>query len=203
MDTTTLLACALLIAVVGLLAWRLHARKPGPNLQDGARVELDLGGLPKAASHDEHIMPEQQTRILDTRARARPCLLNTSEQTLYRRLVEVMPNMMVFAQVSMAHLVQMLGRRADQPSRKMVGRSVDFLVCRDDFTILAAIELMWPTQLPDEQGNYEDLKRAALEELGIPLIVFRPNQLPDVDGIEKEIAAALLRAKHLAAQREA
>ncbi|WP_415036816.1 DUF2726 domain-containing protein [Azonexus sp.] len=143
---------------------------------------------------------DPQTRFVEPAQRKPYRLLNDSEQELYQRLCEAMPNMRVFAQVGVAQLALARGRQEAQRLNRMAGRGVDFVVCDHDFSIIAAIELVWPSALP-ENDNAEDVKRVALQSLGIPLIVFHPNKLPDVDSISRAIADAILRRKRLEAER--
>ena len=77
----------------------------------------------------------------------------------------------------MENFQSILSKFASQEAQrlsKMAGRSVDFVVCYNDFSIVSAIELVWP----NDTGNgisAEDEKRQAPQSLGIPLIVVRPN----------------------------
>lgn len=144
---------------------------------------------------------DPKTRFLEIPEKKQYKLLNESEQVLYGRLVEAMPNMLVFCQVGLAQLAQLRGRKAMEDLRNMSGSGVDFVICREDFGIIAGIELTWPR--PDQAGipQAEDIKRKALESLGVPLIVFRPNELPDADAISREIAAAIVRRNRLEAER--
>ncbi len=144
---------------------------------------------------------EPETRFVEPPSRKPYQLLNSTEQVLYHRLREAMPNMIIFAQVGMAQLAQLRGRKAVDELRGVLGRGVDFIVCRDDFAILAAIELTWPAPEGYDRPDPETAKREALEKLGIPLIVFRPNQLPDPEAISREIAEAIVRRNHLESER--
>lgn len=141
---------------------------------------------------------DPETRLLE-RPKRQYRLLNDAEQELYIRLLEAMPNMRIFAQVGVAQLAQLRGRIDAQRLRGMAGRGVDFVVCGADFGIVAAIELAWPT--PGGESDGEQEKQAALESLGIPLIIFRPNQLPDADAISREIADAIIRRNRLEKER--
>lgn len=143
----------------------------------------------------------QHTRFVETPKRKQYRLLNDSEQELYHRLCEAMPNMQIFVQVGVAQLALARGRQEAQRLSRMAGRGVDFVVCDGEFSIVAAIELAWPTT-GQETDNAEDVKRVALQSLGIPLIVFRPNKLPDADTIGREIADAILRRNRLEAERD-
>jgi len=141
---------------------------------------------------------DPETRLLE-RPKRQYRLLNDAEQELYIRLLEAMPSMRIFAQVGVAQLAQLRGRVDAQRLRGMSGRGVDFVVCGADFGIVAAIELAWPTPAGESDGELE--KQAALESLGIPLIIFRPNQLPDADAISREIADAIIRRNRFEKER--
>lgn len=142
---------------------------------------------------------DPQTRFVESPKRKQYRLLNDSEQELYHRLVEAMPNMLIFAQVGVAQLALARGRQEAQRLSRMAGRGVDFVVCDSEFSIVAAIELAWPTGQNGEAAEEE--KRAALLSLGIPLIVFRPNKLPDADTISREIADAIIRRNRMESER--
>lgn len=148
---------------------------------------------PKVEDMDQH------TRFVELPKRKQYRLLNDAEQVLFQRLCEAMPNMRVFAQVGVAQLALLRGRREAQRLNQLAGRGVDFVVCDSEFAIIAAIELCWPTAEPDRAA--EDEKRQALHSLGVPLIIFRPNDLPDADIICREIADAVVRRNRLEAER--
>ena len=140
------------------------------------------------------------TRFVEAPVRKKLRLLNDSEQELYHRLCEAMPNMTVFAQVGVAQLALLRGRTEAQRLSNMAGRGVDFVVCGDDFSIIAAIELSWPA-LESNGISSEEEKRQSLQSLGIPLIVFRPNELPDAEAISHAIAEAIIRRNRFEAER--
>lgn len=158
----------------------------------------DVRTSSKGQWQQQQLSLDPQTRFLE-RPKRQYRLLNDAEQELYLRLQEAMPNMRVFAQVGVAQLAQLRGRIDAQRLRNMASRGVDFVVCNADFGIVAAIELAWPT--PGNAGTSEEEKQAALASLGIPLIIFRPNQLPDVDAISREIADAIVSRNRLEKER--
>lgn len=147
-----------------------------------------------------HLPLDEPTRFIESPKRKPFRLLNDAEQTLYHRLCEAMPNMQVFVQVGVAQLAQLRGRRESRQLNRMAGRGVDFVVCDQDFAIIAAIELAWPTGDTDTASPEEE-KRQALQSLGIPLIVFRPNSLPDAEAVSLEIADAIVKRNRLEAAR--
>ncbi len=155
------------------------------SLRDSQQGKLDL---------------DPQTRFVETPKRKQYRLLNDSERELYHRLSEAMPNMRVFAQVGVSQLALARGRQEAQRLARMAGRGVDFVVCDPDFAIVAAIELSWPSTDP-ASNSAEEEKRQALQSLGIPLIVFHPNKLPDADAISREIADAIIRRNRMEVER--
>jgi hypothetical protein len=155
-----------------------------------------------AAESASEAYSEPETRFFESSRKNQYRLLNTSEQALYHRLVEAMPNMTICCQVGIAQLVQLRGQHALDEVRDWVGRCINFVICRDDFSIIAAVDLLWPGDEEPERQQAAKSKRLALEKLEIPLIVYRPHQLPNADTIAREIAEAILRQNHTDAKRD-
>jgi hypothetical protein len=182
--------------VAGGIALLLRNRTSGETLEI---EELESRAPRKSQWQQRQLELDPQTRLLE-RPKRQYRLLNDAEQELYLRLLEAMPNMRVFAQVGVAQLAQLRGRVDAQRLRGMSSRGVDFVVCGGDFGIVAAIELAWPN--PGGETAAEEEKQAALESLGIPLIIFRPNLLPNADAISREIADAIVRRNRLEKDRK-
>ena len=197
MDT---LAIGLLALAALLTGGLLLTRNNRPSLRDDVDLKIPPRKGEKAVNQQMHLDLDQQTRFVENPKRKQYRLLNDAEQELYRRLQEAMPNMVIFAQVGVAQLAQLRGRREARSLIQMAGRGVDFVVCGNDFAIIAAIELAWP-KTSNEKNVSENEKRQALQTLGIPLIVFRPNSLPDAEAISREIADAIVRRNRLEAAR--
>ena len=189
-----------IFAAVGAIAFALVAWKIW-NANIAAKAGSPLGGF---SDHAPTIDSDRLASLQDKPRAKEYRLLNSAEQTLYFRLQEAMPGMIVFAQVGVAQLALLRGREEAEQMRSMAGRGVDFVICRRDFAIVAAIELCWPQPeaVAGRRAGSEEYKRQALERLGIPLIVFRPNKLPDADTISQEIALAVLKRNQLEAERQ-
>ena len=56
-----------------------------------------------------------------------------------------MPNMQLLCKLCVAQLALLRGRHEAQRLSQMAGRGVDFVVCDQGFSIIAAIELSWPS----------------------------------------------------------
>lgn len=189
-----LLAAALL---GGWLVFGKNRRRPADS---GFQGVASARKAQKMAAGQGELGLDPQTRFVETPRKKQYRLLNDSEQELYHRLREAMPKMQVFVQVGMAQLALLRGRQEAQRLNQMAGRGVDYVVCDQDFAIIAAIELAWPSSEPIGIAA-EAEKHQALQSLGIPLIVFRPNALPSADIISREIADAIVRRNRLEAER--
>lgn len=110
-------------------------------------------------------------------------LMNKTEMVLFNRLLEAVPECLVFSQVSMSQMFHIQGDTHEGKRQlEVIGKkSVDFLICRKtDSSIVAAIELNGPTHDTPWQQKADQVKRDALNSAGIPLIVFYPDDLPSV-----------------------
>lgn len=195
MDTLTI--GLLITAAVGACAWLLRDRLAAKNSPVVTTAEVHRFRRTEPPASRPELDP--QTRFVERQKRQHYRLLNDAEQVLHDRLQEAMPSMRIFAQVGIAQLAQLRSRHDAQRLRQMAGRGVDFVVCGQDFGIVAAIEMVWPT--PEGDSAAENEKQAALESLGIPLIVFRPNQLPDAESISRHIADAVLHRQRMEKER--
>jgi len=194
-----IVAILLATAILGVVLVRGRDRySPGGKDSESLMPVPSRARGSKRQSSDLDIDP--QTCLVDAPKRKQYRLLNDAEQILYYRLCEAMPKMQIFAQVGVAQLAQLRGRQEARRLNQMAGRGVDFIVCGSDFGIVAAIELAWPTDSSDDTSPEEE-KRRALQSLGIPLIIYRPNHLPDAETISREIASAIVHRNRLEADR--
>lgn len=132
-------------------------------------------------------------------------LLNKSEQVLFQRLRETAPMYLVFSQVSMSQLFHIRSFRTGgfMQIGEIGRKSVDFLLCRQDTSIVLAIELNGPTHEREEQKYRDEKKRIALEEAGIPLLVIDPAAIPDIQELKIQMAELVVeRRAHEAEKKE-
>lgn len=196
-----LLTVAILAASAILVYVLLRGRdRYSPDRKEGASLVPPIAHPGNSRWPASTLTLDPQTRNADAPVQKPYRLLNDAEQILYFRLYEAMPRMLVFAQVGVAQLAQLRGRREARKLSSMLGRGVDFVICDSDFRIVAAIDLAWPADDGTENSPQEE-KRRALQNLGIPLIVYRPNQLPDANTLSNEVANAIVYRKRLEAER--
>lgn len=129
-------------------------------------------------------------------------LLNKYEQTLYFRLVEAMPALIVLSQVSLSQVFHIKGKGGYLQVNEIGKKSLDFLICRQDFSIVVAIELNGPTHEKEVQKKRDEKKRMALEEAGIPLMVYYPDELPEVAEIRRTIAPLIVERREYESEKQ-
>ncbi len=114
----------------------------------------------------------------------RPALTEI-EQTLYHRLVEALPDCAVLAQVQVSQIVGIKkGPLWQTWFNKISRKSVDFLVCLKDFTIVAAIELDDSTHEREDRKKADGDKDAALLGAGYKVIRWSAKSLPSIEVIQ-------------------
>lgn len=117
-------------------------------------------------------------------------LLNKSEQELFWKLKEAAPSLIVFSQVSMSQVfyIRDFHKKGFLQVGEIGRKSIDFLLCRQDTSIVLAVELNGPKHDDEKQQISDEKKSAALEEAGIPLVIFKPGGIPDVKEIRSQLA---------------
>jgi hypothetical protein len=114
-------------------------------------------------------------------------VLSAPEQALYHRLKEALPDYEVLAQVAFSQLLTTAGGSKKENWAKFATarqKVADFIICRKDFSIAAAIEL-------DDKSHDigKDLKRdRMLEEAGIPTIRWNVRNLPNAKDIVNQVS---------------
>ncbi len=181
--------------------WRANAQQMQSHatLLKSSDISSTDPQMPPEARKEPVAVPPKRAQYMDKFR-----LLNKSEQELLQRLEEALPALRVFSQVSMSQLFHIGYRKDAFRQLGEIGRkSVDFLVCRrTDTSIVVAIELNGPTHEQEKQRISDEKKRAALEEAGIPLLVFYPNDLPDVATLRAAIAPFIVQRKQYEAERD-
>lgn len=106
-------------------------------------------------------------------------VLTAPEQILYRRLIEALPEYLVFAQVALPSFIRVkkgadFGKVFNRYNRLIA----DFVICRADSSVVAVIELDDKShERPDRQAA-DAKKHAVLEAAGIPLHRYAVKAIP-------------------------
>jgi hypothetical protein len=108
--------------------------------------------------------------------------LSEPEQVLFWRLREALPECVVFGQVSFSRFLD--SAASDPRTRRrdfnaVSQRSVDFLVCLADFTIVAAVEL--------DDGSHsavrDERRDVILKSAGVPIVRFHVRDIPSTEDL--------------------
>lgn len=119
-------------------------------------------------------------------------LLTESEQRLYRRLVEALPQHLVLPQVQLLQALRFKrGRWNAGIANRISQLSVDFLIVKPDTSIVAAVELDDTSHARQNRQAADARKTHALKSAGIPLLRWTVRQIPDVPAITAALAKAI------------
>lgn len=116
--------------------------------------------------------------------------LTESEQKLYARLREAMPECVVLAQVALSSLIETREEGRVKPwFNRISQKSVDFVLCLPhDFTVVAVIELDDMSHTRPDRKRADNTKDTALRIAGHPILRFKTHQIPSVEQIRAAIA---------------
>jgi hypothetical protein len=114
-------------------------------------------------------------------------ILTRSEQILFIKLVEALPECIIFSQVQISQIVKIDegNRRLWQTwFNKISRKSADYVIClKDNFDIVAVIELDDPTHERQDRKKADADKDTALNGAGYKII--RWKSIPDVQTIRR------------------
>jgi hypothetical protein len=112
--------------------------------------------------------------------------LSQPEQILYHRLVKALPECLVLAQVQLSRLLDVKkGVNAAGWRNRINQKSVDFVVCLKDSTVVAVVELDDSTHNRPSRQTADVTKDKALQSAGVTVVRWNVKALPD----EAEIRA--------------
>jgi cytochrome bd-type quinol oxidase subunit 2 len=116
-------------------------------------------------------------------------VMSEVEQTLFFRLVDALPEYVVLAQVQLSSFLKVTtnGKSRQAAFNRIAMKSVDFLVCKKDFSVLAGVELQDNTHNRADRQRNDEFKRAAFEVAGLQLVEFRARNLPTLEEIKAAI----------------
>ena len=122
-------------------------------------------------------------------AYAKKQVLTDPEQTLYFRLIETLDDCIVITQVQMSSFLSVTntGKGRQSALNRILQKSVDFLVCNKDFSVIAAIELQDNSHRRQNRQRNDEFKRDVLSAVKIPFIEFNVKQLPTAEEIRSAI----------------
>jgi len=106
--------------------------------------------------------------------------LTDRELILHRRLATMYPDYVIFTQVPLSQLMEILPATKERsPNPDRLNQVVaDFVLCRRDFSIVAVIELADSANAPLNRRDVETLKTNAVESAGLRLVRIGAGPIP-------------------------
>jgi hypothetical protein len=115
--------------------------------------------------------------------------LSVPEQVLYHRLVKSLPECIVLAQVQLSRVLGVRkGHNFHQWNNRINRLSLDYVVCRKDSTVVAAIELDDSSHDGPRRKEADARKERALAAAGVPFHRWSVKALPDESVIRAAFA---------------
>lgn len=106
--------------------------------------------------------------------------LSQPEQVLYHRLVKSLPEHIVLAQVQVSRVLGVKkGFRQNEWNNRINRLSYDSVVCSEDSTVLAAIELDDKSHEATARAETDRKKEKATSAAGVRLIRWHVKSMPD------------------------
>ncbi len=106
--------------------------------------------------------------------------LTQPEQVLYWRLVKALPDHLVLAQVQVSRVLGVRrGFNFHDWNNRINRLSYDFVICKKDGSVVAAIELDDKTHEPAMRAERDAKKQRATEAAGVILVRWSVAKLPD------------------------
>jgi NOL1/NOP2/fmu family ribosome biogenesis protein len=118
--------------------------------------------------------------------------LTQPEQILYHRLVKVLPEHIVLAQVQVSRVLGVKkGFNFNEWNNRINRLSYDFVVCAKDSTALVAIELDDKSHDSKFRSETDAKKNKASADAGLQLIRWNVNAMPDESTIQAHLREAV------------
>ncbi|MFT3959968.1 DUF2726 domain-containing protein [Propionivibrio sp.] len=115
-------------------------------------------------------------------------ILTQPEQVLFHRLVTALPDYVVLSQVQLSRVLGVeKGARFHEWNNRINRMSLDFLICRKNFSVVAAVELDDSSHLKESRIRADDKKNKALSDAGVKLVRFKVSDIPNETMIRESI----------------
>jgi len=116
--------------------------------------------------------------------KVRSTVMTQPEQVLYGRLIEALPNKLIFTQVQFSRILEV----RNVPNRiswlnKIIRLSADFVVCHPDSSVMAVIELDDASHTAAQCRDADMRKDHACAAAGVRIIRWHVNEIPSVETI--------------------
>lgn len=116
--------------------------------------------------------------------------LTPTETLFYHRLVESLPDFIVLAQVQLSSFLKVDKTQTNNQTynkwfNPIAQQSIDYLICKKDFTIVAAVELDDKSHLSTKAIKQDNKKTNNLEAAKVTLIRWHAEAMPQPEEIKQ------------------
>lgn len=120
-------------------------------------------------------------------------VLTEPEQVLYFRLKEACPELIVLAQVGLSRVIESTKRQEMKWFGKIAQKSVDFVICKKDASVVVAIELDDASHKRNRRQQADADKEKALNDAGVTLVRWEVSALPTAEQIRATVAKMMIK----------
>jgi hypothetical protein len=114
--------------------------------------------------------------------------LSQPEQVLYHRLIRALPEHIVLAQVQVSRVLGVKkGANFHEWNTRINRLSYDFVVCSNDSTVIAAIELDDKSHESASRVKTDEKKNKASADAGLRLVRWQVRSLPSEEAVRDEL----------------
>ncbi|VVE55817.1 hypothetical protein PFI31113_05006 [Pandoraea fibrosis] len=96
--------------------------------------------------------------------------LTATEQAFFRLIESSLPGYVILAQVDAKRIVRTKRSKSHQHFNRVAQLSLDYVICRRDFSVVAAVELDDPSHDRERQKTRDEKKDAMMKAIGVRLI---------------------------------
>ncbi|WP_150553565.1 DUF2726 domain-containing protein [Pandoraea soli] len=113
--------------------------------------------------------------------------LTATEQAFFRLIESSLPGHVVLAQVDIKRIVRTKRNKRHEHFNRVAQLSLDYVICRRDFSVVAAIELDDPSHDRQRQRTRDEKKNAVMRAIGVRLVRFDVRRYPSESEVRKQV----------------
>lgn len=128
-------------------------------------------------------------------------LMSPPEREAYARLLRASPENLIFGQVQFSRAIEPKAGAQRRWHLRIAQLSADFVICRQDTSVLALVEIDDRSHERAIQRKRDRKKDAACRAAGIPIIRWQARQLPSSDEMRRQLTSEVASASGRTAHR--
>jgi hypothetical protein len=113
--------------------------------------------------------------------------LTSAEQAFFRLLENSLPGYVILAQVDVKRIVRTKRSKSHQHFNRVAQLSLDYVICRRDFSVVAAVELDDPSHDRQRQKTRDEKKDAVMKAINVRLVRFDVRRYPSEMDVRKQL----------------